>query len=90
MSIPPTITRVELGGSSDPTFIIKDGETYYVTQSVATYDLAKAQTAQEKTDVENLVRIFEAAKKAGDSVEAVKLPKSNNVMSFQQTWGGGR
>jgi hypothetical protein len=27
MSIPPTITRVELGGSSDPTFIIKDGET---------------------------------------------------------------
>lgn len=90
MSIPPTITRVQLGGSSDPTFIIKDGETYYVTQSVATYDLAKAQTAQEKTDVENLVRIFEAAKKAGDSVEAVKLPKSNNVMSFQQTWGGGR
>jgi|APHig6443718053_1056840.scaffolds.fasta_scaffold352249_2 hypothetical protein len=90
MSIPPTITRVELGGSSDPTFIIKDGETYYVTQSVATYDLAKAKTAQEKSDVENLVRIFEAAKKAGDSVEAVKLPKSNNVMAFQQTWGGGK
>jgi hypothetical protein len=90
MSVPPTITRVQLGGSSEPTFIIKDGETYYVTQSVATYDLAKAKTAQEKSDVENLVRIFEAAKKAGDSVEAVKLPKANNVMSFQQTWGGGK
>ncbi len=46
MSVPPTITRVQLGGSSEPTFVIKDGETYYVTQSVATYDLAKAKTAQ--------------------------------------------
>ncbi len=90
MAVPPTITRVELGGSSDPTFIIKDGETFYVTQSVATYDLKQAKTAQEKSDVENLIRIFEAAKKAGDAVEAVKLPKSNNVMSFQQTWFGER
>lgn len=90
MSVPPTITRVQLGGSSEPTFIIKDGETYYVTQSVATYDPAQAKSAQEKTDIENLVRIFEAAKKAGDSVEAVRLPKANNVMSFQQTWRGDK
>ncbi|WBX85441.1 hypothetical protein [Sphingosinicella microcystinivorans] len=90
MATPPTITRVQLGGSSDPTFVIKDGETYYVTQSVATYDLKQAKSDQEKADVEALIRIFEAAKKAGDSVEAVKLPKSNNVMSFQQTWFGNR
>ena len=89
MSLPPTITRVQLGGSSEPTFIIKDGETYYVTQSVATYDLALAKTDQETADIQNLISIFDAAKKAGDTVEAVKLPKSNNVMAFQQTWGGG-
>ena len=90
MATPPTITRVQLGGSNDPTFVIKDGETYYVTQSVAAYDLKQAKSDQEKADVEALIRIFEAAKKAGDSVEAVKLPKSNNVMSFQQTWFGNR
>ncbi|MBB4632371.1 hypothetical protein [Sphingosinicella soli] len=88
MSVPPTITRVQLGGSSEPTFIIKDGETYYVTQSVATYNPAEATTDQEKSDIKSLIGIFEAAKKAGGSVEAVKLPKANNVMSFQQTWFG--
>ena len=85
MSVPPTITRVQLGGSSDPTFVIKDGETYYVTQSVAVYDPATATTEQEKADIANLISIFEAAKKAGNSCEAVRLPKANNVMMFQQT-----
>lgn len=85
MGVPPTITRIELGGSNDPTFIIKCGDEYYVTQSVATFNSADAATDQERKDIANLKAIYEAAKKEGAVCEAVKLPKSNNVMAFQQT-----
>lgn len=85
MSLPPTITRIELGGSNDPTFIINCGDEYYVTQSVATFNPADATTDQERADIASLKAMYEAAKKDGTVCEAVKLPKSNNVMAFQQT-----
>lgn len=81
-NIPTTVGFI---GSNSPNFIIKSGATYYVTQSVAAYDPAKAATPEEKADVAAVEKMFGAARDAGAGREAVELTKTNNVMSFQAT-----
>jgi hypothetical protein len=80
-----TTSRVQLSGTIDPTFITKCGSDYYVTQSLASYILADAVTESERADVDSVAKMFDSAKQAGAVCEAVRVPKENNVMSFQQT-----
>lgn len=78
-----TETQVKLSGSNSPTFIIKVGEAYYVTQSVAKYDKAQATTPEQQQDVDAVIKLFDDTMKSGGGREAVQLPLQNNVMSFQ-------
>jgi hypothetical protein len=86
MGLPPTSTNITLGGSLEPTFVIKCGDVYYVTQSVAPYDPAKATTQAQREDVERIRKLFDDARKAAaDCCDCVKLPPENNVLAFQHT-----
>ena len=78
-----TLTQVQLSGSNSPTFIIKSGDAYFVTQSVANYDPKLATTEAQRADIASVAELFANAQKSGGSRDAVELPPQNNVMSFQ-------
>jgi hypothetical protein len=83
MAQPPVTTTVQLGGSNNPTFIIKCGDIYYVTQSVAVYDPSKASTDIQRQNIKLLGDLLDSASEC--DCHCAKVPPANNIVSFQQT-----
>lgn len=69
----------------DPAFIIKCDNAYYVTQFVAAYDMAKANSDTEREDIQGVIDSFNEIKRNAAVCEAVKVPKSLNLLSRQAT-----
>jgi hypothetical protein len=78
-----TVTQIQFPGSNSPTFIIKDGESYYVTQSVAKYDRDLAKTEAQSEGYDGVRQLFDQLATAGHRREAVAVPAQNNISMFQ-------
>ena len=70
---------------STPSFIIKDGDTYWVTLAVVGYRAADAQTTVETEGCAHIAGQFSAV--AGGSLEAVARPQADALafLSDQST-----
>jgi hypothetical protein len=83
-----TVTQIQFPGSNSPTFIIKDGESYYVTQSVAKYDRSLSKTEAQVQGYDGVRQLFNQLATTGHPLaghrrDAVAVPAQNNISMFQ-------
>jgi hypothetical protein len=77
--------KIELYGSGEPTFIIKCGDAYYVTQGAAAFENVKTTNDDEREDVAAVANSFQQIRSGTTPCEAVMVPKSYNLASRQAT-----